>query len=224
MTAIFWQQALTIAGKDLRVEWRAAEVLYITVPFGAVALLLVPLALGPETQLLARVGPGMYWAVVLLFGMLVTLRQTSIDGPAQQDLLAMLGLEPAARFAGRAVASGVLLLAFEVSLAPVALILYNFGLAGWQWLALVAPLLAAGLAMLGTLAGSLTANLRVRAALAPLLVAPLGAPLLLAATASLEGLRFGRDILPWVLLLVTFDLILAVGGVWSARPLEEGSR
>ena len=131
MTATFWQQALAIAGKELRVEWRAREVLYITVPFGAVALLLVPLALGPEIQLLERVGPGMFWAVVLLFGMLVTLRQTSIDGPAQQDLLAMLGLEPAARFAGRAVASGVLLLAFELLLAPLALILYNFGLAGW---------------------------------------------------------------------------------------------
>ncbi|MDP8958089.1 MAG: heme exporter protein CcmB [Actinomycetota bacterium] len=220
----FRTQAMQIARKDLRVEARVGEVLLITIPFGAVALLLVPLAVGPELELLGRIGPGMFWVVVLLFGMVITFRQTAAEGPAQRDLLALLGLDPAAQFTGRALASGVLLLVFEALLAPVAVVLYNPPLPAWWWLGLIGPLVAAGLALLGSLAGGLTSNLRVRSTLAPLLVAPLAVPLLLAATASLEGLRYGSDILAWVLLLATFDLILAIAGVWTARSLEEGSR
>lgn len=223
-SAGFWRQAGTIAARDLRIETRVGEALLITLPFGAVALLVLPLAVGPEIPLLSRVGLGAYWTVVLLFGMLVALRQTAAEGPAQRDLLALLGLDPAARFAGQATASGVLLLAFEILLWPVMVVLYDPEGIRWVWIPLVWLLVGAGLSMLGTFAGALTANLRVRASLSALLVAPLAVPLLLGATVALSDFPPTRDILPWVLLLVTFDLVLAIVGVWSARPLEEGSR
>ena len=75
-----WRQALEIARKDLRTEMRSGEVLMITVPFGAAALMLIPLAIGVDAALLDRVGPGMYWSVILLFGVLVTVRQSAADG------------------------------------------------------------------------------------------------------------------------------------------------
>jgi hypothetical protein len=40
----------------------------------------------------------------------------------------------------------------------------------------------------------------------------------------MDGLRLGNTILGWVLLLVITDLLLAVAGVLSARPLQEASR
>jgi heme exporter protein B len=218
-----WRQALEIGRKDLRTEFRSAEVLMITVPFGGAALMLIPLAIGVDAPLLDRIGPGMYWSVVLLFGVLVTTRQSAADGPAQMDLITLLGLDPAARFAGRAGASGLLLLAFESLLAPVALALYGTDPSGLWWVLAVLPLVAAGLGLLGTLAASIAASV-ASAALGPLIVVPLSVPLLLAATQVTEGIRVGAAIFGWLLLLVIMDLLLAVAGVLSARSLLEAGR
>ena len=220
----FWRQALTMGRKELVTEARSGEVLLVTAPFGAVALLLIPLAIGTDTPLLSRIGPGLYWVIVLLFGILVALRQSAVDAPPQRDLVGLLGIDPAARFAGQAGATAALLLVFELILGPVAAALYNPDVSGWAWLVVLLPLNAVGLALLGTLAGWVTFSLGAGTALVPLLVAPMAVPLLLGATQALEGLRLHEDILGWVLLVVAMDLLLAVAGVLSARPLEEAAR
>ncbi len=224
-TGGFWQQAREIARKDLLVEGRAGEALYITIPFGAVALMLIPLAIGTDRPLLAQVGPGMFLSVALLFGMLVAFRQTAADTPPQQELLTLLGTDPAAKFVGRTATSTLLLLVFEIVLVPVTILLYNPGrIPGWPWLLLVLVLLASGLALVGTLAGSVTAGLRTRNTLTPLLVAPLSMPLLLASAQVVEALRKETSILLWITLLATMNLAVAVIGVVTARPLEESNR
>ncbi|OZM76432.1 ABC transporter permease [Pseudonocardia sp. MH-G8] len=124
-------QCLERARKDLRLERRAGEALLVTAPFGAVALLLAPLAVGVDTPLLRELGPALYWLVVLLFGVLVTLRASAVDGPAQLALLRLAGVGPRVRLAGRALANGVLLLGFRLLLAPVAVLLYDPDLSGW---------------------------------------------------------------------------------------------
>ncbi len=221
----FWRQAGEIARKDLLVEGRAGEALFITVPFGAVALMLIPLAIGTDKPLLSQIGPGMFLAVALLFGMLVAFRQTAADTPAQRELLTLLGTDPAAKFVGRTATSSLLLLVFELILAPVTFILYNPGrIPGWPWLLVVTVLLAVGLALVGTLAGSVTSGLRTRNTLTPLLVAPLAMPMLLASAQVVESLRAERGILLWIALLAAMNLAIAVIGVATAGPLEESSR
>ena len=219
----FWRQAWEMARKDLRTEVRTGEVFLITIPFGAVALMLIPLAIGTDAALLRQIGPGMFWVVVLLFGVLVATRQSAVDGTPQQDLLSLLGIDPAAQFAGRAGATTLLLLGFEVILGPVMLALYDPQPKGWLWIAVLVPLVALGLGLLGTLAATIASSI-ASSALVPLLVAPLSVPILLAASQTMDGLRFGNTILGWILLLITMDLLLAVAGVLSARPLQEASR
>ena len=155
---------------------------------------------------------------------LVTVRGTAVDGPAQRDLLALLGVDPAAGFAGQTLANALLLVAFQLLLAPVAVALYDPGLAGWRWLGLTVPLVALGQAALGTLAGRLTASLPVRNTLAPLLVVPLSLPLLLAGTQAVAGAAYGRSPAAWLLLLVATDLVVLAAGVLAAGPLEETAR
>ncbi|HKZ24485.1 MAG TPA: heme exporter protein CcmB [Acidimicrobiia bacterium] len=220
----FWRQAGEIARKDLMIEGRAGEALYITIPFGAVALMLIPLAIGTDKPLLATVGPGLFLAVALLFGMLVAFRQTATDTPPQRELLALLGTDPAAKFVGRAATSMLLLLAFQIVLVPVTVLLYNPGrMDRWPWLLVVIVLLASGLSLVGTLAGSVTVGLKTRSTLTPLLVAPLSMPMLLAASQVVEALRNGSSILVWILLLMTIDIAMAAIGVSTANPLEESS-
>jgi len=215
------RQALEVAAKDLRVEARSGEALPVILPFGATALLLLPIAVGADLPLLRQAGWGMFWVVVLLFGTLVAVRGTAVDDPAQRDLLALLGVDPAARFAGQTLASALLLVAFQVLLAPVAVALYDPGLTGWRWLGPTVLLVAVGLAALGSLAGMLTAGLPARGTLAPLLVLPLSVPLLLAGTQVTAGAAFGRSPMVWLLLLVAADLVVLAAGVLAAGSLDE---
>ncbi len=220
MTALT-RQARAIVRRDLLRERRVGEVAWVTVPFAAVALLLVPLAVGTDQPTLERIGPGLFWAVVLLFGVLVAIRRSATETPAQRDLIALLGLDPAAAFVGKAASSALLLLGFELVVGAVAVALYNIDLARWPWMFVVVPGAAVGLALLGTLAASITSSLSTGPALVPFLVAPLAVPLLLAATQALDSLRPSDSILPWVLLMVAADLALIIAGVLTARPLQE---
>ena len=224
----FWRQAGWVIRKDLRIELRSGEALLITVPFGALALMMAPLAIGTDADLLSRIGPGMLWLIILLFGMLVTFRATSLEAPPIRDLLALSGLDPAAAFIGRSVASAGLLLALIVGLTPVMIVLYSPAAAGgpptiidWGRLLALGTAAALGMALIGSLAGALVSGLRTRNALAPLLVAPLSIPVLLATTQSTDLILAGRSIMRWLLLLVAMDLALAIVGVLLAGPLED---
>jgi len=213
--------ALSVLRKDLLAEGRAGEVLWVTIPFGALALLLFPLSINSNIALLRDIGPGIFWAIVLLFGVLVTMRATGSDPDACRDLLLLTGVQPASIFLGRMGAGSVLILVFEVALAPAAVVFYSPEIRGWPWLAAIAILIAIGLGTLGTLAATLSHGLRSRSAVAPLLVVPLAAPMLLAATETTDLLRTGESIIRWVLLLVAMDLALTIVGMLVAGPLEE---
>ncbi len=217
----FWSQAVTITRRDLLRERRSGEVLWVTLPFGAIALLLVPLAIGTDTRTLKNIGLGMFWVIVMLFGVLIAIRQTNTENQPQRDLVALVGIDPAAAYIGRAIASFALLVVFEVVLLVVTVALYDVPLIGWVWMPLVILLVALGLSLLGTLAAGIVSTGRSAAALVPLLVAPLSVPLLIGATQTFEALRFGRSSLTWILMMTIVTLLLAVAGVLSARPLQE---
>lgn len=217
----FWRQVGALVRAQIRSEARTGEVLLVILPFGAAALLIIPMAVGTDSTLLARIGPGLFWVVALLYGVVATQRSTGHPDGARRDLLRMLAVDPAARFAATALVSATLLLAFEVVIGLVVVVLYDPILTGSWWLAIVVPLSAAGLALVGTVAGSIARGAGVRTSLVPLLVLPVAIPVLLAAAQATEGLRLGTGILRWVLLLAITDLLLAIAGVLTARPLEE---
>lgn len=216
-----WRLCRELARKDLRVEWRAGEALLVTAPFGGLALLVVPMAVGTDTPLLRQVGPGMYWVVVLLFGVMITVRQSAVDGPAQRTALRLLGVPPLVRLAGRCLANAVLLLGFEIVLAPFALVLYDPVLTGWPWLAPVMLLVAVGLAGLGTAANALAEGITGRTTLGPLLVIPVAVPLLLGATQIPQAALYGRAPWPWLLLITATDLLATLAVALFAPHLEE---
>ena len=222
----FWGQALEIARVDLQVERRMGDVTRIVLPFSVVALLVFPLALGVDLSAISRIGPAVFWAVGILFGMQVALRQAANDSPERRDLYSLLGVDPAARFAGRSLSGSVLTVGFLTALLIGMIALYSPDLPeGWPAPMILGLLLTAvGLTELGTLAGEVTAGLRNRTALASLIVAPMALPLVVGGSQTLESLARGAVILPWILLLVATDLALAVLGVALARPLEEASR
>lgn len=221
----FWGQAFEIARRDLLAERRAGEIATIVIPFAAVALMAFPLAFGVDSAVMSRVGPALFWVVTYLFTMQITLRHSAADRPHHRAALALLGVDPFARLAGRSLAAAALIGLFMTVMFPLMVLFYSPALpAGWPLAALPAALAGLGLAQIGTLAAEVTAGLRTRTTLAPLLVAPLAIPLLVGGSQPLESLTRGASILPWVVLVAATDLALAVISAVIARPLEEASR
>ncbi len=218
----FLQQAKIIFRRDLRIEGRSGEALKVTVPFGVVALFIIPLALPLDTDLLTTIGPAMFWVVTLLFGMFITFRQSAAETSAQREQMRMLGVDPAARFTGRVAASTTLLIAFEAVVAPTVIVFFAPAyVPGWISIVPLIFLAAIGLAIIGTLASDVTGSLRGQSSLAPLIVAPLSIPLLVPAARALESVRRSDGILLPTLFMVTVVLAVAVIGVLTARPLED---
>ncbi|MGH3650885.1 MAG: heme exporter protein CcmB, partial [Acidimicrobiia bacterium] len=77
----FWRQALEIARVDLTVERRMGSTVRITLPFAVVALMVFPLALDLRLSIVSEVGVGVFWALGILFGMQIALRQSATDTP-----------------------------------------------------------------------------------------------------------------------------------------------
>ena len=222
----FWQQAIELARVDLKVERRLGETFRIVAPFALVALAIFPLAVGPRLDLIAEIGPAVFWAIGVLFGMQIALRRSSSDDRERRDLHALLGVDPAARFAGRVLTGSLLTVAFLAVLLVAMILLYGpyLPMSAFPVLAIAVLLVAIGLAELGTLAGDMAWGLRDRTSLASLIVAPLAIPLVIGASQTLQAIATDTGILPWVLLMITVDLALAVAGVALARPLEEATR
>ncbi|MFO7300505.1 MAG: heme exporter protein CcmB [Actinomycetes bacterium] len=218
-----WRQAREVARVDLVVEGRVGETVRVIVPFAVAALLVLPFATGPNLALLRQVGMPVFWTLGVLFGMQIALRQSANDTDARRDLYALAGLDPAARFVGRAMSAAALLVVFLAVLLIATLALYDTPVTGDMTLPLAVALVlfAYGMAALATLAGEVSSGLRSRGALASLIVAPLSLPLVMGAAQTVAAMDRGTGILAWSLLLLASDIALTVVGVAVAGPLEE---
>jgi heme exporter protein B len=94
------------------------------------------------------------------------------------------------------------------------------------WLAVVASLLATvGLAAAGVIYGALSAGLRVRETLLPLLVLPILAPVLLAGSRAWEAAISGPVSAgtSWLRILAPFAAVYLVVGIVLYGPLQEAA-
>ncbi len=219
-----WRDAVLVAGKDLRVEGRSKVALNQVVPYALVVLLLFGFAFDQDRPLLVQAAPGLFWLAVLFSGLLAVQRSFAIEASdGAVDGLRLSGLEPAGIFVGKAAAVGVQLLVVEVLLTGGVVVLFHTRLAGAGLLITSALLSTAGVAGAGVAYGALSMGLRVRETLLPMLLAPVLAPVVLAATEAWRaalGLS-SADGWRWSGLLGCFAAIYLAGGVLSFGALME---
>ena len=219
-----WHDTALVAGKDLRIEARSRVATNQVAPFALLVLVLFAFALDPDRGVLTKAAPGLFWVTVLFATLLSVQRSFAIEaGDATRDGLRLSGLDPAAIFLGKAGAVALQLAALEVVLAVGVVVLYDSPVHGAVLLLATCVLATIGLAAAGTVYGVLAAGLRVRDTLLPLLLLPVVAPVLLAATRASEAALAGSpgDGWPWVRLLAVFAAIYVAFGVVAFGPLLE---
>jgi heme exporter protein B len=219
-----WRDAGLVAAKDLRVEARSGVATNQVMPFALLVLVLFAFALDPDRGVLARVAAGLFWVTVLFAAVLAVQRSFAIESDdGARDALRLSGLDGAGIFLGKAFAVATQLLVLEAVLALGVIVLYDVPLHDGGLLLLVCVLATIGIAAAGTVYGMVAAGLRVRDTLLPLLVLPVLAPVLLAATRASEAALATApgDAWPWVRLLVAFAAVYSVFGVVAFGPLLE---
>jgi heme exporter protein B len=220
VTRADWRRLWAVAGKDLLTERRAKAAFNAMTFFAALMLFTFGFALGPDAPaaagqpggLLRLVAPGLVWVAILFAGVLAVDRSFQLE--AERGGLEALRLYPGDRKAiyfGKLCANLVVLFALEAVLLPVAGVLYGLDL--WPRLPgiiAVAVLGTVGFAAMGTFYAALTAQLRARQVLLPLLLFPVLIPVVIAAvkasTLALHGDPMG-EYGSWMRLLAAADVL-----------------
>jgi heme exporter protein B len=223
-----WHDAVLVAGKDLRIELRSRVALNQVAPFSILVLVLFAFALDPDRGVLVRAAAGLFWVTVLLSALLAIQRSSSLESTdGIHDAQRLAGLDPAGIFLGKAAAVAAQLAVLEVLLGIGVVVLYGVDIEGLGTLVATAVAATVGLAAAGTLYGVLAAGLRVRETLLPLLLLPVVAPVLIAATraseSALTGLTTDVSSGDWLRLLTVFAVIYVAFGVVAYGALMEDS-
>ena len=218
------RDAALVAGKDLRIEVRSRVTANQIAPFAVLVLVLFAFALDPDRGLLTRAAAGLFWIAVTFSTLLAIQRSFAIESAdGARDGLRLSGLDPAGIFLGKAGAVFVELLALELLLGAGVVLLYGADLQGALLLTLTCLAATLGLAAAGTVYGLLAGGARVRETLLPLLLLPVLAPVVLAATRATEAAlgQSAADGWPWVRLLGAFAVVYAAVGTVAFGPLLE---
>ncbi len=217
MTA-YMRRAWIVLWKDLLAERRSKESMNALLFFCVLLLLLFEFALGPDRERLRAAMPGLLWLGFILAGLLGLGRSFMIE--RADDCWEGLRLTPgdkSAIFLGKLLGNFVSMTAVEVVLLALFGFFYGVDLTpALGPLAVVLVLGTVGLAAIGTLFAAMTAQVRARELLFPVLLLPIQVPLLLATVSVTQAVLLGRplaEVAHWLGLLAVADLVYVVVGL-----------
>ncbi|MEK6279683.1 MAG: heme exporter protein CcmB [Acidobacteriota bacterium] len=205
-----------IVTRDLMLAWRRRADVLSTLFFFVIVVSLFPLGIGPETQLLRSIAPGVVWVAALLASMLSLGRVFSndyFDGTLEQMLLTPQPLY--------LVVLGKVLAQWLVSEVPLVLIApligVQFGLTSDTLLTLFISLLLGTpiLSLIGSIGAALTLGLRGGGVLIAILILPLYIPVLIFGAGAVDASIIGADPLPNIYLLAAFLVLSMVFAPWA---------
>jgi heme exporter protein CcmB len=213
--------------KDVVVELRAKELVYATIFFAAVVLLVFCFAFlgGPKPTI--DVAAGVLWVAIALAGTVGISR--AFEREREGDTLRALLLSPvprAALYLSKLSAISLLMLLVETVAVLLVSLLFSVSFPGGI-AALVALLFlgTVGFAAVAALFGASLGRARSRDVLLPLLVYPIVVPVLIAGTRGTAALLIGAEpavIAFWLKFLLVFDAVFVSLGVWVFEPLVAG--
>lgn len=193
--------------RELALSLRQGGELGLTLGFFVLAVVLFPLGVGPEAEVLRRIGAGIIWVAALLAAVLSLDRLFAGDhADGSLDLLALsalpLELSALAKAAAHWVTTGLPL----VVLSPFLAALFDLDTAAIPLLALSLALGTPALSLLGMIAAALTLGARRPGVLTSLLVLPLYLPVMIFGTGAVEAGIAGTGARPHLLLLAALSL------------------
>ena len=166
--------------RDLRLAVRAGGGFGLGLAFFLLVAVIVPLGVGPEPAVLAKIAPGILWVGALLACLLSLDRIFALDfEDGSLDLLATSPMPLESVVAVKALAHWLVTGLPLVLAAPVLGVLLNLPGAGFLWLVVSLALGTPALSVIGAFGAALTVGVKRGGLLMSLLVLPLYMPTLI---------------------------------------------
>jgi len=206
-----------IVVRDLTLAWKGRVDVLSTLFFFLIVVSLFPLGIGPETQLLRLIAPGVVWVAALLASMLSLGRLFAND--YQDGTLEQMLLTPQPLYL---VVLGKVVALWLVSGLPLTLMSpllgIQFGLSSNALSVLVVSLLIGTpvLALIGSIGAALTLGLRGGGVLISILVLPLYIPVLIFGAGAVDASILGSGGQGSLSLLGALLVLALVFAPWAA--------
>jgi heme exporter protein B len=176
MMGSFWH----LVRRDIQLAWKEGGTVGVALGFYLVVVTMLPLSLGPDLNLLSRIGPGLLWVALLLATLLSLGRLFETDDEdGSLEVLATGGLPLEAVAAAKSLAHWLTTGIPLTILAPILGLLVNLPLEAYG--VLVATMLVGtpAVSFIGAIGAALTLRARRGGVLIALLMLPLFVPTLL---------------------------------------------
>ncbi len=208
--ASFAKAVAAVAWKDLAAELRSRELVSAMLVFSLLVILIFNFALELDIATRRSVTAGVLWATFAFAGTLGLNRSMAVEKDRGcLDGLLLAPVDRSAIYFGKVLSNLSFMLIVEAIVLPVYSLLYNTNLFHPGLLAVIL-LGSIGYTAVGTLLSSMAVQTRTRDVMLPILLFPVAVPILIAAVKASGGYLSGadmQDILPWLNLLIAYDVI-----------------
>jgi heme exporter protein B len=222
----YLRHAWIIVWKDLAMEYRRKETLNALLFFSFLLLVIFEFAMGADRERLRAALPGILWLGFVLAGLLALGRSFLVEceNDCWEGLLLSAG-DKSAIYVGKLAGNVAVMTLVEALVLGLFAIFFNVDV--WPvlgGLAVVAVLGTVGLAAIGTTLSAMTAHVRARELLFPVLLLPLQVPLLVGTVKATEAVLAGFGLASvghWLQVLVVADLVYVLAGVLTFEFILE---
>lgn len=216
--SLFARRAFIVFWKDLAIERRSKEALNALAFFALLLLFLFQFSLGADRERLTAAMPGLLWLGFILSGLLALGRSFLVE--RENDCWEGLVLVPgdkSAIFLGKLAGNLLLMFVVEALFLVLFAVFFNVDIGRVLGpLVVIIVLGTLGFAALGTLFAAMTAHVRARELLFPVLLLPVQVPVLLATVKATEAALAGTplaSVANWITLLIAADVVYVVAGI-----------
>mgnify|MGYP001828037978 FL=1 len=214
---------LALLRHEIRVVLREGGAVGTVLGFYAIVITMMPIALGPDLKLLARIAPGIIWIAFLLAALLSLSRlyeRDLEDGSLDLMVIGAMPLE-AVTFA-KSLAHWLTTCLPLAAMTPVMGLFLNIDYGALPLLIMTLLIGTIAVSFLGAVAAALTLRARIGGVLIALIVLPLYVPTLIYGITAITALMLTPDdaISPLLMLAAISLISLVVGPVAAAAVLR----
>ena len=193
---------LSLVRRDVILAFRQGSASTMVVMFFILTVTLFPLGVGPEANILERMGPGVLWVTAMLASMLSLDRLFQADfEDGSLDLLALSAVPLEVTVLAKCLAHWITTGLPLTIIAPALGVLLRLDPAGYMPLVLTMLLGTPVLSLIGAIGAALTVGVRRGGVLLSLLVMPLYIPVLIFGTGAIDAVVGGLTERPHLLVL-----------------------
>jgi heme exporter protein B len=222
----YLNQIAAIIWKDFTVELKTRELFVSMFIFAVLVILIFIFSVDLSIINSNQVGPGVLWVAILFSGTIGLNRSFMLEKENQciQGLM-LAPIDRSAIYFGKMISNLVFLLIMEAFILPIFMVFFNVDLISHIFPLLFVILIGTiGFSALGTLLSSLSANLKTRDIMLPILLYPLMVPIAIASVKMTGQVLMGEElssVMKWIGLTLCFDIIFIGASIMTIDHILE---